>query len=310
MATEPRPALYGLLIFLNIEVTLMATRGTKYVQKPYIGQASIAQNKRYQQNVPRYQAAYQEMQAQGMTTPDATIKGQFPKLQVWRAGKASTGGPMGAGMNLGNMGPLPPLNIVTINLDPITFNQLSEASQYMFRRKLSESEILRDLKADYYQPLAFFIEGFINILVPKASGQLRNMLRLSVYGGATGGGNSSTSQLNSLHPFYVVISTGNIQYASVVNNMPTPWLQHPGVHDPNERARKLGRGQKVKQILNDPNAEEGWYEKIYEKGVAEAERLWNRWKFFYLYPLISPLAGRMNVGTDQLIDALFEVTFG
>lgn len=289
---------------------MMARRGTEFVQKPYIGQASIAANKRYNANVPQYQAAYQEMQTLGVTTPTPDIKQQFQGIQVWRAGQASTGGPMGAGMNLGNMGPLPPLNIVTINMNPLFFNELQQAYKYQFQRKITESEILHNLQSQFYTPLAFFIEGFINILVPKASGQLRNMLKLSIRGGATGGPSSSTSQLNGLHPFYVVLSTGNIQYASIVNNMPSPWLQHPGVHNPNQRARKKGRGQTARQILYDPSAEQGWYEKIWEKSIDEAQRLWNTWKFSYLYTLIFPLVSRLNIGTDDIIDQLFEVTFG
>lgn len=285
-------------------------RGSTFVKKPFIGQGMIAANKRYNANVPEYQAAYTEMKSQGLTKPDADIRQQFQGIQVWRSGESKSGGAMGAGMNLGAMRPLPPLNIVTIKLDPIIFNQINDISQSLFRRKYSQSDILRELTVGFYQPLAFFLRTEINSIVPSASGQLRNMLLLSVGGGATGGGYSSTSQLNSLNPFYVVISTGNIQYASVVNNMPTPWLQHPGVHPSNQTARKKGRGQRTNRILNDPQAEEGWYETLWNDGVSEAQRLWDRWRFFYLYPLVTPLAGQLNITPDQLINTLFEVTFG
>jgi len=62
--------------------------------------------------------------------------------------------------------------------------------------------------------------------------------------------------------------------------------------------------------LYDPNAKRHWYEMLYDEGTNKAQQLWDRWKFFYLYPLLTPLAGKMGLTPDEIIHLLFEVTIG
>jgi hypothetical protein len=287
-------------------------------KKPYIDLGYI-------QNRPQYQAAYTEMSSQGMARPDAVIKSQYPNIQVWRAGTSKSGGPMGAGMNLGPMQQLPPILIISIELRTDMFVVVESQARAM-RRSLTETTLLNLIKTYCYEPLKNIMYQEIQSLAPKDSGRLRNMLMLSIGGGATGGDSSSTSQLHSLHPFFVVMSTGNIPYASVVNQMPTPWLVHPGMHGAklqtvhkksNSKSTGLGRGQKSRKYLNDPAAQTNWFEKIYLSGVVQAQMLWDRTKVeleqflnnlgITQNTIENPLQG-MNL--TMIVDSLFEVRFG
>lgn len=265
-----------------------------------------AQMQVYQHRHQQLVQTQQLMQQQGTTTP---IPGfQYPHPQPWRAGIASTGGSMGAGMNLGPYGQsLPYLPIISIELNLQMFAEVERAAKYVNRQIITETFLLQRIRTEVYIPLRSFLYTKINTLAPKDSGRLRNALELSIAGGAVPGGNSSnTSQINGLRPFYVVLSAGNVPYAGIVNAMPTPWLQHPGVHGV-VFSNRTGRTVKTAHQLNDPTAETGWYEKIANEGRQEAQRLWEMFEQSWVIPFVTPLAQRIGVPVPLIVAGLFTV---
>jgi hypothetical protein len=106
----------------------------------------------------------------------------------------------------------------------------------------------------------------------------------------------------------MVLSTGNILYASVVNKMPEQWLQHPGTHG-QKRQTKMGRaGPRRRTFLHDPMAEQNWFNKILETARLKA---WNAYETFLrvvLGPYLAPAARQLGIPENILAISLLAMT--
>jgi hypothetical protein len=264
----------------------------------------------YKYGQEQLQTTQQMIQQQGRTTPDPNI--QYPHPQPWRAGYSQQGGHMGAGMNLGAYGdPIQPEVILSIELNPQMFVEVEKAAKYVNQQRITESFLLERIRTEVYLPLRMRLWDWINQLAPKDSGATRNALELSVAGGTVPGGSSSaTSQINGLHPFYVVLSTGNIPYAKIANNMPSPWLKHNGPTHQGTLSSRYGRTQQRRagpHELFDPNAQQNWFETILYQGRIEARRLWSYFEYHWIMPFVTPLANKIGLSVNLIIDGLFQV---
>ena len=253
------------------------------------------------------------MQQQNVTQPISGF--DYPHSQPWRAGQSQSGGPQGSGMNLGPMGKMLPQVVISIELNSFVFTQVEQAAKVTFNNRITENGILTMIRNTIYDPLKQVMFNDIANWVPKDSGRLRNAMELSIAGGGVPGGNaSSTSQINGLHPFYVVLSTGDVPYASVVENMPDPWVQHDGPTHQGGLSSRYGRTvsrKKGPHELHDPQARQGAFGMVLANGRQMASNLWNQFENTVLPTLLNPIlihpSSPLRMPLNILISRLFTV---
>lgn len=131
---------------------------------------------------------------------------------------------------------------------------------------MTDAEITRDVQTQVYHGLYTYMKATIDVDVPRHSARLRNMMEISL---------RDHSNTGNMHPFKVVLDTGDIKYARYVNNMPVAWVQHPGTHGSTRRIRK-GR-KKTPPYLYDPQAKAGYFYTVTDKGRTYAERTFNQY---------------------------------
>lgn len=134
----------------------------------------------------------------------------------------------------------------------------------------TEAEITRIFQSKVYIPLQTYMFSLINMLVPRDSARLRNAFEIAI---------RDHSLTGNMNPFMVVMDSGDVEYASYVNEMSSKWLKHPGSHDPFSPRTKKGR-KKTPRYLFDPQAETHFFQKIVEQSQHQAETLF---KLFLQY---------------------------
>jgi hypothetical protein len=228
--------------------------------------------------------------------------------QMWRVTKHG-----GIGSRLGSTEFLENQIVIYIDLQlPVLMSYNEVLKKTPPFREITESELLAMVIKNVYDPLYSDLDQMIDKVVPRDSGRLRLAMKYSI--GKGGGG--STSMTSSLSPFFVLINAGRLKYAGPVNQMPDEWLKHPGLHGRTMQT-KLGRGQKVKRPLNDPDAETGWFEKVVTFGRQRAEQYWNTFITAILpnQPKILDLqtayqrATNIRIDTQFITQSLFVVSF-
>jgi hypothetical protein len=228
------------------------------------------------------QGLYQAAEA-GNTPAIATLASQG---QLWRVQKSG-----GAGMRLGSTSFLNPQILISIQIKYDWFNTVQQVlkSNPPFRR-LTENELLANIKSQIEAPLYNYTFAQIAMNVPKDKGRLQDALRIAL---------REHGQINSLNPFYMVLDTGRLPYAGPVNEMPDPWLQHFGTTHKGGLSMAKGRTvKKAPHALYDPTATRHWYEKTINEARTFAEVLWNRFANGYLMGLLLPVVQVLN--TQQL----------
>jgi len=232
-----------------------------------------------------------------------------------------------ARFNLGALGYLDSEVIAAIQMDYRNFMSI-QAYTRLGNSDITENQLLHDIQDAFYMPLFGRIRTLINSLAPKDSGRLRNAMELAAGGGTHGGtgaaGGGATSQIGTLNPFAVIINTGKVYYAPVVNKMPDNWLQHFGGPHRGYSGQSKRVGRRVKQSphsLNDPQAIQYWYQEIVNGSRQFAQQLWMGLRA--AGPLIrdlTPAANYLSTPTQtrkvvvyynptDLVDALFAVRF-
>ena len=266
----------------------------------------------------------------GTFNPGSNYEGSQVKISQ---GKANIGilGTIG-GLNLGPLGYNPNELIIMIQLDMRAFLTF-QAVLRQINQNITESELLTGVINDIYTHLKPYMMGLINSIVPRDSGRLRNAMELSIAGGrGSGAQGGSTTMISGLNPFMVILNTGMVSYAPVVNKMPDQWLIHPGTHGIRSRTtvgRPTGRPSgrtKVPSSLNDPQAETLWFDKVRDQSRLYAQQLWNNMLFGgYLFTLASKIVAGYQYLTphppgttptistyteQQIIQLLLGVRFG
>jgi len=126
---------------------------------------------------------------------------------------------------------------------------------------LSHAGIRRLLDRLVYRPLLEFMEATVITIVPQDTGALREaMMELPI----------AARRLLDNFPnqkFYIQVGTPGVQYAGVVNLMPTGWLQHPkgGVSNIGRRG----------DPLHDPGALHDWFGTTVHRARGMARRLYS-----------------------------------
>lgn len=129
----------------------------------------------------------------------------------------------------------------------------------------SKTSVLELLRQDIYEPLIRYVSQRINRYAPRDTGNLRRSLMASI--------RTQPTQILRF-PFRVVLNTRGVDYAKVVNRMPTSWLKHPGSHTSTSKVGKLGKSITVRQ-LHDPDAVKGWYNFILKDARDRAKKLFS-----------------------------------
>jgi hypothetical protein len=258
--------------------------------------------------------------------PQFSTGGNSPiAVMIQQSQARATQGILGTrgGRNLGPMGFMPNELVIALEMDTLLFTQYQSFAKYM-NRNFQETEILHIIQQNLYDPLRIMLFQLINSIVPQDSGRLRNAMELSVAGGRTGQGGSH-SMTSSLHPFFVVVNTGKVEYAPVVNQMSTPMLQHFGFSHRNRLSTRYGRTVKPDYAkgghhLYDPQAITHWYEEILTQGRTRAQQLWlnlsgNAGPLANLIQPVSDYYAALHpvpvfINPNQLIQSLFFVRYG
>jgi hypothetical protein len=167
--------------------------------------------------------------------------------QMWRAA--------GPGGRLGPMGPLGDDVIIEIKFKPAMKSAWDLT-------KLNETETKTAIEDAIFTPLEEYLKSKIKVWVPKDTGNLRRQLLATVSNSF-----ATIDHVSTARPFRVSIGTPGVEYANVVNKMPTRWLQHPGTHPPGTKGRR-------RKPLNDPEARRGWYNLLLLNGRREARSLY------------------------------------
>jgi len=172
---------------------------------------------------------------------------------------------------------------------------------------ISETNILKLIQRYIYKPLIKFSYAYIgmvrtndpNGVVPEDSGTLRRTMQKAM----TNDGGSNINSLTGKTGFLVVMNTAELRYSKPVNQMPTEWLEHPGIHPP-WRMKSRHDGHK----LYDPNATSGWYDDVLSKSRNKARILYNNFIAGFT-PMISPFAGALGISPNMFANMIFTVRF-
>ena len=151
---------------------------------------------------------------------------------------------------------------------------------------LFENRLYYDVKHLYTEflfQITPMITNPVSAIVPKDTGRLRATILQSIQGNSRGM-NGTYSRLGNLHPFTVVINTGKVKYAAIVNEMPSEWLKHFGFgHNGStnmnnkQYQHKWKPKQKVPHNLIDPGAETDWFGKLVDAGQNIWNKLWTNY---------------------------------
>lgn len=147
----------------------------------------------------------------------------------------------------------------------INFTIQSVYKMFTNNRFPTEAELTRLVQTKVLIPLQTYMFSLINMLVPRDSARLRNAFEISI---------REHSHTGNLNPFLVVMDSGDVNYASYVNEMPSTWLQHPGTHNPFSPRTRKGR-KKTPLFLNDPLAQTHFFQKIVEQSQRQAQTLFD-----------------------------------
>ena len=245
----------------------------------------------------------------------------FATNQAWRVAGTGTSGSgqilQGPGSHLGAAVPFDSEVILLLQLNEAVFQQYDLiARMYPPYRGLNERSLLQLVQSTLYNQLKTMMMVDINNLAPRDSGRLRNAMELSIMGGHSGGG-GATSMVSDLHPFFVILNTGDLPYAKPVNYMPTNWLAHPHPGSSNEGykfGRRITRQREGsyqtargtwKHYLYDPRAETHWFFTIRDKGRTYAHQLYSNFvgstlpTWMDLEPVIRFYSGYYNQTMQQ-----------
>jgi hypothetical protein len=202
--------------------------------------------------------------------------------QQWRGG-AITGARKrigGAGGRLGQMKPLGPDTMCEINLS----DEGERILKLGFTRDLTLKHVFGLIYNQIYKELREYTDKWIEVKVPSDTENLRK----SMHNAMLPSGGSNTDNF----PLYVEMNTNGIEYAGVVNKMPTEWLQHPGSHWYNK-----GR---FGQDLEDEGAETGWYNWIVLMGRTKAQTLFQTFLKNTMQRLLRPIAPALGVSGNGI----------
>jgi len=106
------------------------------------------------------------------------------------------------------------------------------------------------LNKNIYIPLMYRLDPLIDKIAPKDSGALRESLNESLYMKYKQSSKTQVFELDVDTPYKIVLATERINYARWVNEMPSQWLRHPGLH------------KKKNMRLYDPDAQHHFYQKL------------------------------------------------
>lgn len=241
---------------------LMRQRIPQVPQGQMGSSGNISQRQFWQQVIPANPVSTQEAQLQRQTVFYPTITPVNPQYRILA----------GTEQFFNNQ------TLIRVDLNSANFELYRRSfNTYFPLTTFTESYFLELIKLHIYNPLMVVMTSYIDApdaIVPAKSHRLRNTMMLSLRGGA---GGSNYTKTGNLHPFQVVLNTGNIKYAPWVNLMPTEWLQHPGIkHGSGEKGYKKSRKQKkTPYILYDPNAQNNWFQKCVKAGQDTSEQLWD-----------------------------------
>jgi len=222
--------------------------------------------------------------------------------QMWRTGRARSGGPVGAGARLGRTGTFESQTIILIqmNYDVLDIYQRELRRLSGTRQRLEEADLLRIVRRHLFNDLQGFAFTLIKKYVPTDTRRLANAMEISI---------RDQSATRSLNPFHVFLNTGNIEYARPVNRMPTAWLRHPGTHGRTLSYRK-GRGRKrTPRVLFDPQAVSGWFYRVLNESRDFAAQVYRNLLSRYIGPLLTPLANYYGLPEYHVALSLFGVRF-
>ena len=149
---------------------------------------------------------------------------------------------------------------------------LEETKEFIVHLSTNATEILKSDDLHSYDVITPMITNPVSAIVPKDTGRLRATILQSIQGNSRGM-NGTYSRLGNLHPFTVVINTGKVKYAAIVNEMPSEWLKHFGFgHNGStnmnnkQYQHKWKPKQKTPHKLMDPGAETDWFGKLVNAG--------------------------------------------
>jgi hypothetical protein len=172
--------------------------------------------------------------------------------------------------------------LFNVELDVMNLVKLNSIQVQFHDPPLFEKALYYDIKhlyADFLSRITPMIVSPVNAIVPKDTGRLRATILQSLQGNIYGS-NGSYTRIGNLHPFTVVINTGKVKYAAIVNEMPNEWLKHFGFkHGTNtgKSNKKWKPKQKIPHNLHDPGAETDWFGKLVETGRKIWTDLWSKY---------------------------------
>jgi len=288
----------------------------KYVTRQFVrtnlipkgGLNKNTQNAFNAQNITS-QAQFAQTQGQLNAQPDPTIldpNQQYAHPQPWRLVKHGA-----IFAHLGAMGTYDSEIIIAIELQTEVFALYDQIFR-SHRRRITESMLLDMVKKFVYDPMYTQLHNFMWQAVPSDSGRLLNAMELALSGGR-GGDASATSQLHSLHPFFVVLNTGKVPYAKVLAGM-GGHVKHPHAGSRNKSWR-TGRIIKAKpHRLNDPLAIPDYFPKSVELGRMLARQFWQQFISSIMIPFLDVIVteytnAHVRVSAQEVADSLFEVVF-
>jgi hypothetical protein len=239
---------------------------------------------------------------------------QFQINQLWRVQGTSTTPTgqiqVGAGSHLGAAVPFDSEIIILLQLNDAVFQQYDMIAHWFPPHQgLNDRNLLHLVQDTLYRALKTMMFVDINAFAPRDSGRLRNSMEIAINGGR-GSSGGATSMISDLHPFSVILNTGDLAYAKPVNYMPTTWLAHPHAGSSNEGykfGRRITRQREGsfqtargtwKHNLYDPRAETHWFFKIRDNGRKYAQQLYNNFMSSTL-PMWSELQPVFNFYSGQ-----------
>lgn len=169
----------------------------------------------------------------------------------------------------------------------------------LFGREMTQKMLIVALYNSVYRVLRAYINKWIDVKVPSDTEALRESMKNAL----TPAGGSKV-EVNQGFPMLVIMNTRGIDYAKVVNKMPSSALQHPGNH-----WYTTGR---TGNVLDDEEAQTGWYNWILLMGRNEAQRLFRNFIRNDVVPMITPVAASLGMNGTQIYNAarqMFSATF-
>lgn len=224
----------------------------------------------------------------------AEIREMIVRQRIHRAGQKirkearKAGRPLARRRNLGPPGRL---------LDDVIIEVFYSINPSLLPRELSRSSIIIGIRQDVFNPLEQFMKAFIDINVPKDTGDLRRAIKRKI-----GEGEPTIRHMSKFDPFVVKIGTPGIRYAGPVNQMPTAWLKHP-----RRTSTNIGREG---DPLKDPKAKHEWFNLLRLNGRTRAMKLWKDYLKNRIVPVLIDLqtSGLIKSAKDQA-KRLFIVKF-